>query len=271
MVYKVTVVTLFPEVFPGVLGFSVVGRALLRSGGRAESAPGASQGDAARQALWSLDVVNIRDFGEGKHRTVDDTPYGGGAGMVMRADVVAAALRAAGGQVDRESGGQELGSQEPGTREKEGGVGRPHVVFLAPTGKRLVQADVRRLAAMEGGLVVLCGHYEGIDERVIEAEVDEVISVGDFVLSGGENAAFCLIDAVVRLLPGVLGGDASLHEESFDIVGEKGELLVEYPHYTRPAIWEGREVPAVLQGGNHKEIAAWRREMAKKRTLRLKD
>ncbi len=242
MVYKVSVVTLFPEAFPGLLGMSVLGRGL-------------------REGVWALDVVNIREFGEGKHRNVDDTPYGGGAGMVMKPDVVAAALRAAKGP----------GSQEPGSQgEVERSRVAPHTVYMGPAGKRFTQADARRLAAMPGGLVVLCGHYEGIDERVLEAEVDEVISVGDFVLSGGENAAMCVVDAVVRLLPGVLGADASLHEESFDIMDENGAVLVEYPHYTRPVEWEGRAVPEVLTNGNHAEIKKWRLAEAKRRTEKLK-
>lgn len=224
MAYAMTVLTLFPEVFPGVCGHSVVGRALK---GRA----------------WTLEAVNIRDFATDKHRTVDDTPYGGGAGMVMKPDVVAAAIRHA-------------KVKQPGAR----------VVYLAPAGTRLVQAKVREFAALEGGLIVLCGHYEGIDERVLEAEVDEVVSVGDYVLSGGEPAAMVLMDAVVRLLPGVLGADGSLHEESFDLRDENGRLLVEYPHYTRPAVWEGREVPPVLQGGNHAAIARWRLAAAKVKT-----
>lgn len=229
MVYPVTILTLFPEAFPGLLGHSVVGRAL-------------------GNGVWSLRVVNIRDFAVDKHKTVDDTPYGGGAGMVMKADVVAGAIRAA-------------KAEQPGAR----------VVYLAPHGRRLGQEDARRMAGLEGGLIVLCGHYEGVDERVLEAEVDEVISIGDFVLSGGEPAAVVMLDAVIRLLPGVLGADASLHEESFDIVDpENGAVLVEYPHYTRPAVWEGREVPAVLQGGNHGEIKKWRLAQARVRTEKVK-
>lgn len=227
MSFKVTLVTLFPEAFPGLLGLSVLGRGL-------------------REGRWELDVVNIRDFGEGKHRTVDDTPYGGGAGMLLRADIVAAALRAA-------------KAANPGAL----------TVYMGPAGKRFVQGTAREMAA-GNGLIVLCGHYEGVDERVLEAEVDAVVSVGDFVLSGGENAAVCVVDAVVRLIPGVLGGEGSLHEESFDIVDEAGGQLVEYPHYTRPAVWEGVEVPAVLQNGNHKEIAKWRLAEAKRRTAKVK-
>lgn len=224
--FKVTVVTLFPEAFPGLLGMSVLGRGL-------------------REGRWQLDVVNLRDFGEGKHKTVDDTPYGGGAGMLLKPDIVAAALRQA-------------KADNPGAR----------TVYMGPAGQRFVQPTARRMAGGTG-LIVLCGHYEGVDERVLEAEVDEVVSVGDFVLSGGENAAMVVVDAVVRLLPGVLGGDASLHEESFDIE-DGGEVLVEYPHYTRPPVWEGREVPEVLRNGNHKEIAKWRLAEAKRRTARAK-
>ncbi|PZP39792.1 MAG: tRNA (guanosine(37)-N1)-methyltransferase TrmD [Pseudomonas fluorescens] len=225
--FKVTVVTLFPEAFPGLLGMSVLGRGL-------------------REGVWELEVVNIRDFAHDKHRTVDDTPYGGGAGMVMKADIVAAALRKA-------------KADNPGAR----------CIYMGPAGNRFVQPTARRMA--EGmGLIVLCGHYEGIDQRVLDAEVDEVVSVGDFVLSGGENAAVCVVDAVVRLLPGVLGADASLHEESFDIVDENGAVLVEYPHYTRPAVWEGVPVPEVLTNGNHKLIGEWRLAEAKKRTKAVK-
>lgn len=229
MVYKVTVVTLFPEIFPGVLGHSVLGRAL-------------------KAGVWALDVVNIRTFAEDRHKTVDDTPYGGGAGMVMRPDVVAKALRHA----------------------KEGNPGAK-TVYMGPAGRRFVQETAREFAALKGGLIVLCGHYEGIDQRVLDSEVDAVVSVGDFVLSGGENAAFCVVDAVVRLLPGVLGADASLHEESFDLVDEKtGEVLVEYPHYTRPATWEGKGVPEVLTNGNHAEIKKWRLNEARRRTAAVR-
>ncbi len=228
MTFHVHILTLFPQAFPGLLGHSVVGR-------------------AHDKGLWQLGVTNIRDFATDKHRTVDDTPYGGGAGMVLKPDVVAAALRAA-----------------------KAAHGGGHVVFLGPAGKRFVQTDARRLAALEAPLILLCGHYEGIDQRVLDAEVDETLSVGDFVLSGGEPAAMVMVDAIVRLRPGVLGADASLHEESFDIADEQGNPLVEYPHFTRPATWEGHEVPPVLQNGNHAEIAAWRLMQAKARTAKLK-
>lgn len=227
MAYKVTILTLFPEVFPGVLGHSVTGRGM-------------------RAGVWGLDVVNIRDFGLGERRTVDDTPYGGGAGMVLRPDVVAKAI--------------EFAKQEnPGAK----------VVYMGPAGKRFVQKTAREYAFDNSGLIVLCGHYEGVDERVLETHVDEVVSVGDFVLSGGENAAFCVVDAVVRLLPGVLGAEGSLHEESFDIVDEN-EPLVEYAHYTKPVVWEGRAVPEVLTNGNHKEISKWRLASARERTRKIK-
>lgn len=229
MAYKVTVVTLFPEMFPGLLGHSVLGRAL-------------------KKGLWEFDVLNIRDFTTDKHRTVDDTPYGGGAGMVMKPDIVAAALRAA-------------KAANPGAI----------TLYMGPAGKRFVQAKAQSLADTAKGMIILCGHYEGIDERVLAAEVDETVSIGDFVLTGGENAAVCLVDAVVRLIPGVLGADASLHEESFDLTDpQTGEQLVEYPHYTRPVVWEGAEVPPVLQNGNHAEIAKWRLAEARIRTQKTK-
>ncbi|RYG61028.1 MAG: tRNA (guanosine(37)-N1)-methyltransferase TrmD [Alphaproteobacteria bacterium] len=227
MPFKVTVVTLFPEAFPGLLGMSVLGR-------------------GQRDGRWQLEIVNIRDFAHDRHKTVDDTPYGGGAGMLLKPDIVAAALRHA-------------KAANPGAL----------TVYMGPAGKRFVQPTARRMAAGQG-LIVLCGHYEGVDERVLDAEVDDVVSVGDFVLSGGENAAMVVVDAVVRLLPGVLGADASLHEESFDIEHE-GVVLVEYPHYTRPVEWEGRVVPEVLRNGNHGEIKKWRMAEAQRRTAKLKD
>ena len=207
------VLTLFPEMFPGPLGFSLAGQAL--ANGR-----------------WSLDAMNIRDFAQDKHRSVDDTPAGGGAGMVMRADVVGAAIDGA------------LGSHP----------GLPAILF-SPRGAPLTQARVRALAAGLGA-ILLCGRFEGIDERVIEARGLEEVSVGDYVLSGGEPAAMVLIDAIVRLLPGVMGAAQSGTEESFE-----GGLL-EYPHYTRPRVWEGREIPEVLLSGDHGRIAAWRRAQA---------
>jgi tRNA (guanine37-N1)-methyltransferase len=201
--------------FPGPLGESLAGK-------------------AATDGLWSLRTVNIRDFAPDRHATVDDSPFGGGPGMVMRPDVVHAALESV-----KDTAGP--------------------VIYLTPRGRLLDQAMVRRLA--EGpGMTVLCGRYEGVDERVIEAHAAIEISLGDFVLSGGEPAAIALIDACVRLLPGVMGDEASLEEESF----QSG--LLEYPHYTRPAEWLGRRVPEVLLSGHHEKIRAWRREQAERVT-----
>jgi len=210
------VLTLFPEMFPGPLGASLAGQALER-------------GD------WRLETVDIRDFAGDKHRSVDDTPFGGGPGMVLRPDVVNASV-----------GHACEGLDAP-------------LVFLTPRGRRLDQARVRALA--EGpGVVLLCGRYEGVDERAIEARAPEEISLGDFVLSGGEPAAIALLDACVRLLPGVVGKDASLAEESF----ERG--LLEYPHYTRPQVWQGRAVPEVLVSGHHAKVRAWRTREAERIT-----
>jgi len=211
------VLTLFPEMFPGPLGFSLAGRAL-------------------EEERWALETVDIRGFARDKHRSVDDTPAGGGAGMVMRADVLAAAIDAVHGPSDE----------------------RP-LIYLSPRGKPLDQARVRSLA--EGpGAVLLCGRFEGIDQRVIEARGLEEVSLGDFVLSGGESAALALLDAVIRLLPGVMGKEASGEEESF----ETG--LLEYPHYTRPPVFEGREIPEILTYAHHGRIAEWRRQEAEKLT-----
>jgi tRNA (guanine37-N1)-methyltransferase len=217
MTWRATILTLYPEMFPGPLGLSLSGKAL----------------DAN---IWSLQPKNIREHGIGPHRAVDDTPAGGGAGMVMRADVLAAAIDAA---------------TEPGDR-------RPRLL-MSPRGTPLVQARVRELAAGPGALII-CGRFEGVDERVIEARQLEEVSVGDFVLSGGEIAAMALLDACVRLLPGVMGAAESGAEESF----EHG--LLEYPHYTRPQDFEGRPIPAVLNSGHHGKIAAWRREEAQRQT-----
>ena len=211
------VLTLYPEMFPGPLGLSIAGRALT-------------------DGTWRLDAVDIRGFACDKHRTVDDTPFGGGPGMVMRPDVVDAALDAALAE----------------------GAGSP-LVYLTPRGRPLAQERVRDFAAGPGA-IVLCGRFEGVDERVIEARRPEEISLGDFVLSGGEPAAIALIDACVRLLPGVVGSDASLDEESFD----RG--LLEYPHYTRPQEWQGRTVPDVLLSGHHEKVRAWRLAEAERLT-----
>jgi tRNA (guanine37-N1)-methyltransferase len=213
--FACTFVTLFPQSFPGVLGLSVIGAALERR-------------------LWTLETVDIRASGIGRHRTVDDTPAGGGAGMVLRADVIAAALDS----VERD--------------------GRP-LLFMSPRGAPLTQGRVRSLAAGPG-LVILCGRFEGVDQRVIDARAIEEVSIGDFVLAGGEVAAMALAEACIRLLPGVAGNEASLAEESFEAGG------LEYPHFTRPASWEGRPIPPVLLSGDHKKIAEWRRNQAKELT-----
>ena len=210
MTFKASVLTLYPEMFPGALGLSLAGRAL-------------------EAGTWSLEAIQIRDFAADRHRTVDDTPAGGGAGMVMRADVLAKAIDHA---------------SPPGDA-------RPRLL-MSPRGKPLTQARVRDLAAGPGA-VILCGRFEGVDQRLIEARNLEEVSIGDFILSGGEPAALVLLDAVVRLLPGVMGNSVSGEEESF----ENG--LLEHPHYTRPQEFEGRPIPEVLISGNHKKIAAWRR------------
>lgn len=215
--WRASVVTLFPEMFPGPLGLSLAGEAL-------------------RGNLWSVDTTDLRQHGIGRHHRVDETPAGGGVGMVLRADVVAAALDAA---------------APPGD-------GRPLLV-MSPRGKPLTQRRVRELAAGPG-LVAVCGRFEGIDQRVIEARGLEEVSLGDYVLSGGEIAALALLDACVRLLPGVMGKESSGAEESFE-----GGLL-EYPHYTRPREWEGRAIPEVLLGGDHAAIARWRRTESERMT-----
>lgn len=222
--WRATVLTLFPEMFPGPLGVSLAGKAL-------------------ESGIWALETVDIRDFASDKHRSVDDTPFGGGPGMVMRPDVVDAAI----------------GAALAGRPDMEGRSGAGPVIYLSPRGRLLTQQVVRELAARPA-VTILCGRYEGVDERVLEArEVDE-ISLGDFILSGGEPAAIALLDAVVRLLPGVVGAPAGLEDESF----ERG--LLEYPHYTRPAVWQGRKVPEILLSGHHERIAAWRLSQAEEVT-----
>ena len=214
-VWTARVLTLFPEMFPGPLDHSIAGKAL-------------------EDGVWALETVDLRDFAGDKHRTVDDAPFGGGPSMVLRPDVVDAALRATNGT-------------------------RGPVIYLSPKGRLLDQARVREIAQAPA-VTLLCGRYEGVDERVIEARGLEEVSLGDFVLSGGEPAAIALIDACVRLLPGVLGNALSLVEESF----ERG--LLEYPHYTRPQDWRGRKVPETLLSGHHEKIRAWRLAEAEKIT-----
>ena len=208
MTFRATVLTLYPDMFPGPLGTSLAGRALA-------------------EGIWSLEARNIRDHAVGKHRTVDDTPAGGGAGMVLRADVLAAAID---GAAD----------------------GRP-ILAMTPRGAPLTQKRVRALAIGEGA-IILCGRFEGFDERIFDARPVEQLSIGDYVLSGGELGAMVLLDACIRLLPGVMGAASSGEEESFE------EALLEYPHYTRPYEWEGRTIPEVLRSGDHAKIAAWRKQ-----------
>ena len=209
MTFVATVLTLYPEMFPGPLGISLAGRALA-------------------EGKWAFEAVQIRDFAADKHRTVDDTPAGGGAGMVLRADVLAACI-------------DHATAAHPGCP----------VLAMTPRGKPLTQARVRELAAGPGA-IVLCGRFEGFDERIFAGRAIEEVSVSDIVLSGGEPAALMLLDACIRLLPGVMGAASSGAEESF----ENG--LLEYPHYTRPYEWEGRTIPEVLRSGDHAKIAAWR-------------
>ncbi|MDQ7261468.1 tRNA (guanosine(37)-N1)-methyltransferase TrmD [Paracoccus sp. PS-1] len=211
------VITLFPEAFPGVLGLSLTGRAL-------------------SEGLWNLRSIDLRPFGIGRHRNVDDTPAGGGAGMVIRPDVMDAALREAGGDLP--------------------------VIYLSPRGRPFTQARARQLAKGPG-MTLICGRFEGVDQRVLDAHGIEEISIGDYVLTGGELAAQVLIDATVRLIPRVLGNQESLAEESFS--PDHGGLL-EHPQYTKPALWEGRAIPEVLLSGNHAAIASWRRDMAERLT-----
>jgi tRNA (guanine37-N1)-methyltransferase len=213
--WRASVLTIFPEMFPGPLGQSLAGKALV-------------------SGLWSLDVIDIREHATDKHRSVDDTPAGGGPGMVMKADVLARAVDAA----------------EAASRPR---------ILMSPRGAPLTQSRVEALAAGQG-VLVLCGRFEGIDQRLIEARELEEISVGDYVLSGGEIGAMALIDACVRLRPGVMGQEASGAEESFSAG------LLEYPHYTRPAVWEGRPIPNVLLSGDHRKIGLWRQAEAEKLT-----
>ncbi|AFR26871.1 tRNA (guanosine(37)-N1)-methyltransferase TrmD [Bartonella quintana] len=210
MKFQARVLTLYPEMFPGFLGYSLAGQALERG-------------------IWSLETVQIRDFALDKHHSVDDTPAGGGAGMVMRADVLAAALDSC---------------PHDSTR-----------LLMSPRGRPFNQAYARSLAC-ESGVTLVCGRFEGVDERIIEARKLEEVSIGDYILSGGETAALVLLDAIVRLLPGVMGNEASGKCESF----ENG--LLEHPQYTRPSIFEGRCIPPVLTSGHHKAIADWRQQQA---------
>jgi tRNA (guanine37-N1)-methyltransferase len=215
--FVATILTLYPEMFPGSLGASLAGRAL-------------------EEGVWSLDTVQIRDFAADRHHTVDDTPAGGGAGMVLKVDVLAAAV-------------DHALAAHPDCP----------VLAMTPRGKPIAQARIRELAAGPG-VTLLCGRFEGFDERIFEARPVEEASLGDIVLSGGEPAALAILDACIRLLPGVMGAPSSGAEESFE------EGLLEYPHYTRPQEWEGRTIPEVLRSGDHAKIAAWRKAMSESDT-----
>ncbi len=206
----VKILTLFPDAFPGMLAHSITGKAL-------------------KNGLWNIEAINIRDYAKDKHKSVDDTPFGGGAGMVMKADVVADAIRA---------------------NHKDG-----KIVYMSPRGKVFNQKMAEDMAK-EKSITVLCGHYEGIDERILETFEIEEISMGDFVLSGGEVGAITMLDAIVRLVPGVVGKEESLVEESFSFG------LLEYPQYTKPSVWEDKSVPEILLSGHHENIKKWRHEQA---------
>ncbi len=219
--WKAKIITLHPNGFPGILGESVIGKAL-------------------DQGLWQFETVDLRRFGQGKHQNVDDTPAGGGAGMVLRADIV----------------GKALDHAAKGTPKNS--TNWP-VIYLSPRGKPLTQ-DLVQSYAQADGITLLCGRFEGVDERVLEEFNVQEISLGDFVLTGGEIAAQALIDATVRLIPRVLGNQASVQEESFS------HGLLEHPHYTKPATWQGRDIPDILLSGHHGQIADWRRAMAKRLT-----
>ena len=220
-IWRVDIITLFPDVFPGILGASLTGKAL-------------------KDGKWQLHTHDLRSYGVGKHRSVDDTPAGGGAGMVMRADVLGRAL-----------------SDISQRREP------CPIIYMSPRGKPLVQERVRQMVDSSGA-IILCGRFEGIDQRVIEHFQIEEVSIGDYVLSGGELAAQVMLDATVRLIPGVLGNQASTEEESFS------DGLLEYPQYTRPPVWEGREVPKVLMSGNHGKVASWKKTQSEVLTRDLR-
>ncbi|MBR1756068.1 MAG: tRNA (guanosine(37)-N1)-methyltransferase TrmD [Alphaproteobacteria bacterium] len=210
MTFRAKILTIFPEIFPGFLGTSLTGRAL-------------------KENIWSLDAVNIRDYAFDKHGSVDDTPCGGGAGMIMRPDVLGAAI-------EHQHNGEKI-------------------IYMSPKGKPLTQAKVRELSKLDE-LMIICGRFEGIDERVLEEYDIEEISIGDYILTGGEQAAMIMLDAIVRLLPGVLGNAASIENESFET------QLLEYPQYTRPIEWKGRKVPEILLSGHHENVAKWQKEQA---------
>lgn len=225
------ILTIFPEMFPGPLAASVTGAAL-------------------KNNLWSIEAINIRDYAKDGRGTVDDVPYGGGAGMVLKADIVADAIEA--------NVSKSFATEAKENTDSKTNSAATKIIYLSPRGKLLTQQIARKLA-QEKEIILLCGRYEGVDQRVLDELEIEEISIGDYVLSGGEIAAYVLIDAVLRNINGVLGDENSLQEESFDIDGKE---LLEYPHYTRPASWRNREVPPILISGHHKNIKSWRLEKA---------
>ena len=266
MTFTTQIITLYPEMFPGPLGTSLAGRAL-------------------SEGKWSCDTINPRDFATDRHRSVDDTPAGGGAGMVLRADIMAAAVDHAVERMDKYVAAQNSVRPEPVegpggpsvspelvegrlASEKRGSTGSPltdrpptsaPILAMTPRGKPLTQARVREIASGPG-VTIICGRFEGFDERLFEARAIEEVSIGDYILSGGEMGAMVLLDACIRLLPGVMGASSSGDDESFE------NVILEYPQYTRPQIWEGRIIPEVLRSGDHAKIAAWRKQRAEEDT-----
>ena len=220
--YKVKILTLFPDMFPGPLGHSITGRGLT-------------------DKLWSVDAVDIRQFAKDKHKTADDAPYGGGAGLVMKPELIAESIKLA---------------------KKD--LPNAKVVYLTPSGEQFNQEKAIEFASFKDGLIIICGHYEGIDQRIIDLYVDYEVSVGDYVLTGGEIACYPFLDSILRNIEGVLGNKETLHEESFE------NNLLEHPHYTRPVEFEGIEVPEVLRSGNHGKIAQWRLEKAIEKTKKVR-
>lgn len=245
------VLTIFPELFPGPLGISVTGSALQKN-------------------LWQIQAINIRDYAKDERGTVDDAPYGGGAGMLFKADVVADAIESALASFAKGGGMRSMtedlnhpsAPQGDATIFFKEGYKKPKIIYLSPRGKKFTQKKAQELAK-ESEIILLCGRYEGVDQRVLDEFEIEEISIGDYVLSGGEMAAYVVIDAILRNVDGVLGADESLSEESFGSKeSSEFENLLEYPHYTRPQEWRGREVPQILTSGHHKNIQVWRKERA---------
>jgi tRNA (guanine37-N1)-methyltransferase len=253
MTFSTQIITLYPEMFPGPLGTSLAGRAL-------------------SEGKWTCDTINPRDFATDRHRSVDDTPAGGGAGMVLRADIMAAAVDHAVERMAEKIAAQNAVRPEPvegpvspavrtSTSSARTAVSppTPPILAMTPRGKPLTQARVREIASGPG-VTIICGRFEGFDERLFEARAIEEVSIGDYILSGGEMGAMVLLDACIRLLPGVMGASSSGDDESFE------NVILEYPQYTRPQIWEGRIIPEVLRSGDHAKIAAWRKQRAEEDT-----